>query len=284
MNRYFRTVYLLLSLLLIISLLVVPSAALSPKINDKASLFSGQELEELEKSAAELSERLQLDVVIVTTDENDGKTSRQYADDFYDKNGYGYGKNADGILMLINMEDREVYISTCGIAIKYFTDDRINSILDKLYTKLGDGYFYDASVTFINEVEHWVNTGIPHNQYSVDENNISSPGNNYDAANSYISVRKELTMQQKLLIFLLISLAAGGISVGVMAAFNRGLPGTGRNTYLKNDSFSLTDRYDHHVNTNVTHTIIQTSSSGSGRSTTHSSSSGRTHGGGGRKF
>jgi len=64
-----------------------------------------------------------LDVVIVITDNTQGKSSRDFADDFYDYNGYGIGTRKSGLLMLVNMQNREIWISTCGDAIDIFTDN-----------------------------------------------------------------------------------------------------------------------------------------------------------------
>ena len=68
-----------------------------------------------------------MDIVIVITDDVKGKSSMDFADDFYDDNGYGIGFDSSGLLFLVNMEDREVWISTAGTAIKVFTDARIRT-------------------------------------------------------------------------------------------------------------------------------------------------------------
>jgi uncharacterized protein len=251
--------------------------AVTPKVYDKANLFSKEEIDALESSAAALSEKLQLDIVIVTTEDNEGKTSQAYADDFYDQNGFGFGTEADGVLLLINMQDREVYISTCGIAIQYLTDARINSILDTIYTDLGEGKYGAAATAFLQELEYYVEQGIPSNQYTQDEN-----GN---VTYSNASPERPMTPQEKIAISLAIALAVGGISIGVMAAMNRGRSTINQNTYLENRALDIISRRDDHINTQITHVTIQTNTGGGGsRSSTHHSSSGRSHGGGGRKF
>lgn len=47
-------------------------------------------------------------MIIVTVDSLNGKTVEEYADDYYDDNGYGYGENNSGILFLVAMDDREL--------------------------------------------------------------------------------------------------------------------------------------------------------------------------------
>lgn len=270
MRKAIKFILLLLMLSALVSMLVISALGVSPKVYDKAQLFSAQEMEALEARANAFAERLQLDIVIVTTNENDGKTSRAYADDFYDQNGFGYGADADGILMLINMEDREVYISTCGIAIRYFTDARIESVLDRVYPFLGEAKYAEAADVFLSQVEYYVGVGIPSNQYTAPEGGGGL---------------KSVDPVKRIIISLLIALGVGGVTVGIMAMHNKGTSTVNHSTYLQSNSFNLINSQDIHVNTSVTHVTISSSSgSGGGRSSTHSSSSGRSHGGGGRKF
>lgn len=296
-----RKCRLFLPVLLMVLLVLgtCPLWAAPPKVNDQAGLFTAAEITAIESSAAQLTEKLSMDVVVVTTKDTKGKSSQAYADDFYDQNGYGIGSEADGVLLLINMQDREVYISTCGQTIRYLTDDRINSILDVIYADLGEGKYAKAVNSFMTELDFYVGLGIPQNQYNQDENGVISP--NEASPNVVTPQEKPMSPGQKLAIYLAISCAAGGIVVGIMAAANRGHSTTNQNTYLENKALNILSRQDRHINTNVTYEVIQTnngnsssssahrsssgsSSSSSGRSSTHSSSSGTSHGGGGRKF
>lgn len=270
-NKNRRTLLLVVIFLLLSSII---AEGIPAKVIDKARLFDNTGLQQLEEMMGEASQRLQLDLVVVTIDNSMGKTSRQYADDYYDENGYGFGEDADGALLLINMDDREVYISTCGIAIKYLTDTRIESILDEMYGHLTEGNYSEAVRVFLNRIEGYVEEGIPRDQYTYDED-----------TNRVVEDEPDLASQ--LLLYLAISLAIGGIVVGIMAALNRGISSTNKNTYLDSSSFNIINSYDHHVNTQQTFVIIKKdppSGGGIGRSSVHRSSSGRFHGGGGRKF
>lgn len=273
MTINFRRTILLLAVLLMISSLT--ASGISPKVIDEAGLFNSIELQRLEAAANELGQRLKLDLVVVTIVDNMGKTSRHYADDFYDEKGYGYGADADGALLLINMEDREVYISTSGIAIKYLTDVRIENILDGMHGYLKQGSYSEAVTVFFNKIEGYANQGIPDNQYTYDKDN-----------NRVVVDEQDIAGQ--LLLFLAIAAAIGGTAVGVMAALNKGISSTGKHTYLDKGSFNVINSYDHHVNTQQTFVIIKkdppSGGAGLGRSSIHRSSSGRSHGGGGRGF
>jgi len=106
------------------------------KVYDHAHLFTDSQKQELQEKADLLSEQIALDLTIVTIDDNEGKTSRQYAEDYYHEFDFGYGETLDGILYLLNMDEREVYI---------FTRDRERCWSIKILAKIG-GSFYQAFI------------------------------------------------------------------------------------------------------------------------------------------
>ncbi len=91
-----------------------------PRLVDTAGLLSQAEADSLRATLDQYSEELNFDIVVVTTNTLDGKTPRDYADDYFDYNGYGYGANRDGALFLryINGSSKEVWLSTSGEGIK----------------------------------------------------------------------------------------------------------------------------------------------------------------------
>lgn len=106
-----------LLLLLTVGVLTVGAAsAHPPRLVDNAGLLSQAEADSLRATLDQYSEELNFDIVVVTTNTLDGKTPRDYADDYFDYNGYGYGANRDGALFLryINGSSKEVWLSTSG--------------------------------------------------------------------------------------------------------------------------------------------------------------------------
>ena len=87
------------------------------RIYDYADYYTDEEENELQELCSEAAEELESDFVIVTTEDFEGKTATEYADDFYDYNGFGYGADATGFLLVFNMEERELAVSNCGEAI-----------------------------------------------------------------------------------------------------------------------------------------------------------------------
>lgn len=239
---------------------------------DQADSFSAAEAAELQASAAALGAQYNMDLVIVTTNDAEGKTARAYADDYFDYNGYGVGADRDGILFLIDFDNREAYISTSGSGIRYLTDARIESILDDVFAGgMSDENYYGAAQAFLRSTAGYLAAGIPGGQYNEAEQGPNS-----------------LTLPEGL-----VGAAASGLSgLGFASSVRKRYKGktqAGVFDFRRNSLLALGVTQDNLVNTRVTTRIRpapQPSSgrSSTGRSTTHTSSSGRSHGGGGRRF
>ena len=126
------------------------------RLADNADLLTDEEEQRLLQALNEVSERQRFDLVIVTEDLLGGKTPTEYADDYYDDNGYGYGDSHDGALLLISMEDRDWWISTTGYGITALTDYGIESIGDDITPSLSSGNYYKAFSTFISDCDSYV--------------------------------------------------------------------------------------------------------------------------------
>ena len=63
---------------------------------DEAGLLEDKEIEKLSENIEDLSDKYNMDIVLLTVDSLNGKTPNEFADDFYDYNGYA----EDGIFFL----------------------------------------------------------------------------------------------------------------------------------------------------------------------------------------
>lgn len=127
---------------LTVLLLVVVVSAAPQLVVDNEALLTSQEESKLEDMLSQVRDQWQIDVVVVTAGSLDGKTARAYADDFYDYGGYG----EDGILLLVNMQAREYWISTSGDCIGI--EDEIS---DSFAMYLSTGDYYDAFTDFADQ-------------------------------------------------------------------------------------------------------------------------------------
>ena len=92
----------------------IPEERQKPLLVDDAGLLTEEESSALLNKLEDISQKYENEVGIVTVNSLGGKTAEAYADDYYDYNGYGYGENDDGLLLLISMGEREWAISTYG--------------------------------------------------------------------------------------------------------------------------------------------------------------------------
>lgn len=249
------------------------------RLNDYAGLFTEEENQKLNAKLDEASERLQFDIVAVTSDNLGGKNYTDFADDFYDNNGYGYGDEFDGALLLISMEpdNHMCWISTSGFGITAITDAGIEYFLDDIVDiGLASGDYYYAVDTFADLCDSFVvqaRTGRPYDVGYM-------PYDKFDAATVIIWF----------VFAAVIGLIIGGIYTAVLKSKMKTvyLRQTA-DDYVKSDSLNITKSNEIFLYRNVTKTKRTPSNSGGGDrvgggSSTHSSSSGRTHGGGGRSF
>lgn len=249
--------------------------------NDNAGLLSLSEEQELDAMLRERSESLKFDIVFVTTDSTDGKTDEEYADDFYDYGGYGYGENHDGCLLLIDMDERGWHISTTGYGINALTDAGIEYIGYKMIDSLKDGDYAEACNTYCDVVCDFV-------EYCDANNAAYDVDNLEDYDPSYEDYEEESTPFERIATSIIVGLIAGLITTIVVISILKGKMKTVRHKahaddYLVQNSLVLTECTDVFITSNVTKTAKQSSSS-SGGSSTHTGSSGTSHGGGGGHF
>lgn len=247
----------------ILSFNLIVKANVNPVVDD-AKLLSQDEAQKLREDIENFRKKYNMDAVIVTSKDLEGKSTMDYADDYYDYNGYGLGDNKSGILLLIDMDDRKIWISTSGDAIEYFTDNRIESIINDISKYLSDEEYFDACNIFLNNIQYYIDSGIPEGQYTYSE--------------------EEHTLKIVLIALGVAAIVAGVTCIVVVNSYKNSKSVSSIN-YIDNNSIVFTKRRDIFVNTFTTKTKIErNNSSGGNGSSTHRSSSGNTHGGGGGSF
>lgn len=130
----------------------LPSSAESShpdRMVDEGDLLTDSQESALRSELDRLSVQYNCDIVIVTASSLNGLTSMEYADDYYDYNYYGLGSNNSGILMLVCLEERAYWFSTCGDAITMFSDKTIDYMRDLIPDYLSDGDYYGAFEKYI---------------------------------------------------------------------------------------------------------------------------------------
>lgn len=269
--------------LLLLSLAVPAYGAEEPLdyVVDYAGLLTSGEEEMLQQLIHETMPDLQLDIVIVTTYGTGGNGVQAYADDFYDQNGYGYGADHAGILLLLDMESREWYMRTSGDAIYIFTDYGLEELGQSILPYLSDGDYSGAFSHWIGELSYYVErfrNGSPVDGYVQPDEYDSPYGDVIYYYDDHVGIKP-------FPIALIIGLAAALITVLVMRSrMNTARMQSGAGDYMKEGSFHLRQFSDVFLYSRVTRVAKPKNTSGGGGSSVHRSSGGVSHGGRGGRF
>ncbi|ASZ08049.1 MULTISPECIES: TPM domain-containing protein [Enterococcus] len=244
--------------------------AATPTVNDEAGLFTTEQIQALENQAKPINEKIKGEVLIVTTTNNSDEP-RDFADDYLRD---AVGNNENGSVLLLDMGQREIYISTSGNMIDYLDDNRIESTLDEVYDGMSNQDYYQAATAYLTKVADYVEAGVPGGHYRVDEET------------GKITRYKVLTTVE-IVLALIVALVLSLVFYFVTVSKYQLKFGSYKYPYRENSSIKLTDKTDRLTNSFVTTRRIPKSpppgSGGGGGSTTHSSGGG-TFGGGGRSF
>ena len=236
---------------------------------DQADILTSQEEQAIGNRIEEMSEKWKQDFVVVTTYDAEGKDSEEYADDYYDDHGY----QENGILYLVDLDNSNVWISTSGSMIRFLTDSRIDRVIDAGYSQLKSQNYGEGFLAMLDQTDTYMEAGILDNQYT------------YDVETGKVNRHYGLTAGE-IIVALLVGLACGGIFFGVINARYKMRTGTYTYPFREKGKIQLIRRDDIFVNQTVTRRRIERNppSGGGGRSSVHTSGSGRSHGGGGRSL
>lgn len=248
----------------------IPQDRQLSRLVDNADLLTDSEEQELETELDEISERQECDVAVVTVNSLDGKSAQDYANDFFDYNGYGYGDDDSGILFLIGMDDRKWAITTYGYGITAFTDYGLEYMEDEFLPYLKDGEYAEAFSEYASLCDDLLTQARDGHPYDVDSAD-DKPG--------------VFTMIFWGVVDLMIGFVVAFIMAQVKKSKLKSVKNqVAANAYKKQGSMNVTTREDRYINSIVTKRLIPRENenhghSGGGGSTTHVSSSGRSHGG-----
>lgn len=177
--KYFRFWFIAIGILVVITGVVFISNMLEEKVvrnNDKAptervfdqaDVLTDAEEEKLRTYIVKAEEEIKADLVLVTSNQvmegsgaaYDGSwevNMQNTADDFYDRNGYGYNMPlGDGVLLLDNWYEGQAgsWLSTCGRLVDEFYMSDTNQVLDIVYYEIeyGNGA-YEAYRKALEEI------------------------------------------------------------------------------------------------------------------------------------
>ncbi len=232
-------------------------------VDDAAGLLTDSEEQKLTKTIEAYTAKYECEIAVVTTNDAQGQTAQAYADAYAERIGMSMTEEGyPGILFLIDMDNREIYIATQGKAIGWYSEKRIDRILDNCFNHVADGEYYDTCTAFLKGVR------------------------------DYMGREPERGTRMGLfgvLVRLAVSLIVGAAITFAMVYKRGGRVTTNAATYFNAAQSHLDEKEDHFVRRTLTRRHIpKPQNKGGGHSGggggIHVSSGGGVHGGGGRKF
>ena len=260
----------------------------NPLIVDHAGLLSDSERAALEQQALSVSNAHGCEVIILTVSSADGKSAQDYAEDYFVDQGYGFGPDRNGVILFLDMGERDWHIAAHGSAEQVFNYEETEFLVSKFREDLSSGYYAEAFSTYIDFTGKML--GVVDG--SLPEDEADQLNEEFDV---FVNGEKSKPNYVKRGIFSVILGAIGGfIPVSAQKSALKTVRKR-RNAagYAKEGSMVLNVNQDIYLYSNVTSHVIQpqrTQSSGgvhtigSGHSTSHTHSSGTTFSGHGGKF
>jgi len=264
-----KRIFCLLGIMLLTVCLIQPAFASDgiARLVDEADLLTDREEAVLSNTLDEISLRQNLDVVIVTADSTAERTVTEYADDYFDYNGYA----EDGILLLISMEDREWAVSTSGYGITAFTDAGLDYMTAQYADQMSAGEWNNVFLRFAELCDEFITqakTGAPYDIGNLPTDNLPKK-----PFKPFLTGLVSLGIGFVIAFFRMNRWKNQLYTVQANAASKE---------YVKEGSLKLSEQKDIFLYRRVARQ--EKSDSSSGGSSTHTSSSGRTHGGASGSF
>lgn len=240
----------------------------NPAVTDSADYLTDDQIEELSKKLDALREKYGFDVSICIDAEQWGDSAEAAADDTYDYYFYGGGTEQDGILLYISKEPRSYHMSTFGYALTVFNDRGIAYMKSIIVPELKNDDYYAACTAYADGAAELLQMAADGNPYNKRV---------FDAA----KMRQSVIMG--VIIALLLALIVARLTnKRKTAEMNTAREKADAHGYMRPGSFNLAMSQDVFLYSRTDRIKIQKESSSG--SSTHISSSGRSHGGGGGSY
>ena len=256
-----RFVTIMIVLLCFVSAITVYADFINPTITDSVGYLTEEQNKELSARLDKIREQYNFDIVFVSEDRISAVDAQAAADDIYDYNGYGYGENYDGILFYIADSERKYHFSVCGSGETIFNENGLAYLEKKIVPYLKKDNYYAAVKSYADHTEELLEMAAE-----------GKPFNKRQHSMKYILcvVAGALLLPLILAYFMMHK---------KLCAMKTAVKEDNAANYMKPNSMNLDFSRDIFLYSTVTKTEKPKSDSGS-----HTSSSGRSHGGMGGSF
>ncbi len=249
---------LVLALILLGSLLCGLALATEPDsvpaathVQDMAGLLTDAEVSKLDSKIAQLVEKYNFDLAIVTVNAFSGSSIIDWADSVYAESGYGRGEEKDGLMLSISMAERDWAITEYGYGAYAFNAYGREVIADKIVPHLSDGDYYKAFARFLDLADEFLQE--------------AGQGQPYSESHRYRRANVALTIGISLAVSLI---GAFCLVYSWLRSMNTRRQNSHASSYVVADSFQLHDSRDiflYHTVTRVRRPKPSNSGGGGGK-------------------
>lgn len=246
------------ALLLMLCITVLPGAAYAessqlglPLAVDTTGTLDIDELNDIDLRLNELKSEYDSDIVFVISDNFDSSDIREAADDYFDYNGYG----PDGILYLVSPSKRKYAFSTTGTAVDVFNTEALEYINEKILDELEYGNYYGAASVYAESCGEVLEAAAIGKSFKKKANPLFIYGG----------------------IFLIPLVVAFILMYSKLSAMKTAVKSDSAASYVKDNSMKINRMNDIFMYSTISRTVKPKENESRGG--THTSSSGREHGG-----
>lgn len=209
-------------------------------VYDQADILSEAQEQNLQEWAEKKKEAEKQNFVFLTSDDTGNQDTKTYADHFYDTHGF---EKQDGILFLIDMDNRQLTISTTGSMRAYMTDKRVETVLEEVKGYASEGEYNRVFTELGEKTLNYLQTQKQNGEKTdFDQNKKSAKKNTLSAAEAGVSC--------------LIAVISGGIFFFVILKKYNGKPKLS-SSYQENTKFFLKRQTDDLIHHTVTRRKIE---------------------------
>ena len=241
------------------------SAEPLPRFVDDNGILTQSEAAALTQRLDRISEAHQFDVVVAVVPRLDSRVAHLYAADFFEQNGFGYGDNLDGAILLLATDDRDFGFASFGYGLYAFTSAGQDYLDKHFLPQLKEDKYYEAFTAFADAVDDFLTQ--------------AEAGKPYDTGNMPMTASERATARMvAAAASLIIGLIAAGIVTGMWKSKLKSVRSAKyAHEYIIKDSMVVNVQNDIFLHRHVSKTkrVESSSSSSGGGGGSFRSSSGR---------
>lgn len=249
------------------------------RLNDNADIISDENEQIILNYLDEKSNEQDFTFAVLTENTIRGGDVQDYADEYYDAN---YGRDTDGIILLIVMDTREWAFSTSGLGKSYFGDSELYALEDTMVSELSDGNYAQGIYNYAQTALYYVDFAKTYGYNFTDDGYDVD----HDYYGDYEPHRDNLPtpLSERLTVSGIIGAIVSLISTSAMRSkMNTVHKKQSASDYIRKDSLNITRANDYFLTSSIARTLRAQSNSGSshhgGGGGVHISSGGGSHGG-----